>query len=231
MNTGVIVLLAASTVGVALGAPRQKPTEYTRIFPLAACTFSATGRTPHLVLEPGHVLVLDDGKGVHLTITVLNETEVVGGVATRVVEERQTERGELVEVSRNYFAICAQNQSAFYFGEAVDNYKNGKVINHAGSWRHGTDGATAGLMMPSLPLTGARYYQEVAPTVAMDRAEITATDARLRTPFGALEHVVETRESSPLEPGVSEVKAYAPGIGIVRDAEMLLVSVTQATKR
>src|SRR6185295_2335011 len=114
-------------------------------------------------------------------------------------------------------AICKENNSVFYFSEDVDNYRNGKIINHEGAWRHGTAGATAGLMMPSLALVGSRYYQEVAPAIAMDRAEVTSTEARLKTPYGALEHVIETRESSPLEPGLVEPKAYAPGIGIVRD--------------
>ena len=137
----------------------------------------------------------------------------------------------MVEVSLNYFAICAESQSVFYFGEAVDNYKNGKIVNHDGAWRHGTDGATAGLIMPALPLLGARYYQEVAPGVAMDRAEVTAVNSRLRTRYAALDNVLVTRESTPLEPGVFEVKAYAPGIGIIRDAELLLVSVKPGVPR
>ncbi len=156
--------------------------------------------------------MLEDGKGVQLTITVLDRTENVGGVVTRVVEERQIEKGQLV-------------------GEAVDNYKNGKIVNHDGAWRHGTGGATAGLIMPALPLLGARYYQEVAPGVAMDRAEVTAVNSRLRTPYGALDNVLITRESTPMEPGVFEVKAYAPGIGIIRDAELLLVSVKLGAPR
>jgi len=232
MNALATGLLMMSTVGVAaLGMRQTADVNFTREFPLSQCTFSTTGRTSHFVLEPGHTLNLKDGKGVELTITVLDATESVGGITTRVVEERETENGTLVEISRNYFAICDGNKSVFYFGEAVDNYKAGKVINHNGSWRHGSNGATAGLMMPGLPLEGARFYQEVAPKVAMDRAEITATEGKLRTPYGALEHVVETRESSPLEPGAVELKAYAPGIGIVRDADLLLVSVKPAPRK
>lgn len=219
------VLTALLLTAADMPPAAAQSTEFTRAFPLATCTFTATGRTPYVVLEPGHTLVLADGKGVQLTITVLDRTENVGGVVTRVVEERQVEKGQLVEVSLNYFAICAESQSVFYFGESVDNYKDGKIINHDGAWRHGTAGATAGLMMPALPLLGARYHQEVAPGVAMDRAEITEVHGRLRTPHGMLTNVVVTRESTPLEPGVFEVKAYAPGIGIVRDAELLLVSV------
>lgn len=201
-------LWASATVAVF--QPRSAvPLDFTRDFNLASCTFASTGRVPYFVLEPGHILNLEDGKGVHLTITVTNETEIVGGITTRVVEERETDHGALVEVSRNYFAICAENKGVFYFGEAVDMYKGGKIVSHEGAWRHGSNGAAAGLMMPALPLVGGRYHQEVAPKVAMDRAEILATDGRLRTPYGALTHVLETRESTPLEPGATELKSYA----------------------
>lgn len=211
-----------------LAAWQTRPTEFTQDLGLSECTFSATGRTPYFVLEAGHVLTLEDGKGVRLVITVLGETEVVNGITTRIVEERESDHGQLVEVSRNYFAICSENKSVYYFGEAVDMYKSGKVVGHDGAWRHGVNGAKAGLMMPALPLIGARYYQEMAPRVAMDRAEILATNGTLKTPYGALTRVLETRESTPLEPAASELKSYAPGLGIVRDADLLLVSVTKA---
>jgi hypothetical protein len=201
--------------------------EFTRDFPLAQCTFDATGRTPYWVLEPGHALTLE-GKGTRLVITVLDQTEKVAGISTRVVEERESENGKLVEVSRNFFAICRETSSVFYFGEDVDIYKDGKLTGHEGAWRHGSRGATAGLMMPGLPLVGARYHQEFAPGIAMDRAEITAVGAKLRTPYGMLDRVVITRESSPIEPGSTGTKAYAPGIGIVRDDDLLLTSVKPA---
>ena len=220
--------LASTVVFAPLSAQTR---EYSRDFPLTKCTFTTTGRTPYFVLDPGHTLILEDGKGVQLTVTVLDRTETVGGVVTRVIEERQVDKGKLVEISLNYFAICAENNSVFYFGEAVDNYKDGKVINHDGAWRHGSAGATAGLMMSSLPLLGARYYQEIAPGVAMDRAEVTSVGSRLRTPFGTLDSVLITVESTPLEPGAQETKAYAPGIGIVRDADLLLVSVKPSVPR
>src|SRR5262245_6810404 len=65
----------------------------------AASTLSSTGRSPYFVLEPGYQLVLTDDSD-RLTITVLEETKTVDGVETRVVEERETKDGELVEVSR-----------------------------------------------------------------------------------------------------------------------------------
>jgi len=213
-----VVSAVAATAWIAQEA------QFTREFPFADCTFASRGKTAYWVLEPGHTLTLED-KTTRLVITVLAETQKIGDIETRVVEERETEKGALVEVSRNFFAICKETNSVFYFGEDVDIYKNGRITGHEGAWRHGTAGASAGLMMPGMPLLGARYYQEVAPRVAMDRAEITETAATLRTPYGTLTKVVRTTESSPLEPGVKELKAYAPGIGIVKDGDLLLTSV------
>src|SRR5262245_57995974 len=79
----------------------------------------STGRNPFFVLEPGYQLVLE-GDGDQLVITVLDQTRVVAGVETRVVEERESEKGQLAEVSRNFFAISKRTNSVFYFGEEVD---------------------------------------------------------------------------------------------------------------
>jgi hypothetical protein len=157
-------------------------------------------------------------------ITVLDETRNVGDVETRVVEERETSGDTPLEVSRNYFAIDKRTGDVYYFGEDVDTYKHGKVAGHEGGWHHGSDRARFGLAMPGSPALGARYYQEQAPGVAMDRAEVVSLTDRLVTPSGAFEGCLKTKESSPLEPLVKEYKVYAPGIGLIKDGSLLLVS-------
>jgi uncharacterized membrane protein YkoI len=182
--------------------------------------WTSTGRNPFFVLEPGYVLVLEGGD-VRLTITVLDETKVVDGVETRVVEEREEKGGKLVEVSRNYFAIAKRTNDVFYFGEDIDIYEDGKVASHEGAWLAGKEGARFGLMMPGTPLLGARYCQEIAPGVAMDRAEVKSLRETVETPAGKLEGCLRTDESSLLENG-KESKDYAPGIGLVRDGKLRL---------
>src|SRR6185503_7351194 len=103
------------------------------------------------------------------------------GVETRIIEERETNDGQLIEVSRNYFAISKRTGNVYYFGEDVDIYKNGKVASHEGAWLSGVNGARFGLMMAAVPLVGSRYYQEVAPQVAMDRAEIVSVTEMFKT--------------------------------------------------
>ncbi len=194
-------------------------------FPEADAGWTSTGRNPFFVLEPGWQLVLEgeeDGETARLTITVLDQTRTVAGVETRVVEEREEEDGELVEVSRNFMAISRLTGAVGYFGEEVDLYEDGRVVRHEGAWLAGEDGARFGLLLPGAPAVGARFYQEVAPGAALDRAEILGLTDSLVTPAGRFEGCLRVRESSALEQG-SEVKLHAPGVGLVQEEHLKLV--------
>ncbi len=210
-----------------MAAPdHSKDREWTSGFLADEADLGPTGRNPYFILEPGHQLYLegkDDGTPVTLTITVLDETRKVGNVVTRVVEERETEGGKVIEVSRNFFAICKRTNNVYYFGEEVDMYRNGKLASHEGAWLAGEGGARFGLAMPGSPLLGARYYQEVAPGKAMDRAEVVSLSATLETPAGEFTHCLKTEETTPLEPAEKEAKFYAAGVGLLRDGPAKLV--------
>ena len=192
-------------------------------FPVPLAALSTEGESAYFVLKPGHRATFE-GKGGTLVITVLDETRTVGGVNTRIVEEREWKGGELIEVSRNYFAIDATKGDVYYFGEDVDLYKKGKVVGHAGSWHHGVNGATFGLMMPGTPTVGMKFYQEQATGVAMDRAEILSVTERVTTPAGTFDRCVKTRETTPLEKFARDYKIYAPGVGLIKDGDMVMVS-------
>jgi hypothetical protein len=186
-------------------------------------TLATEGTNPYFVLKPGFKATFEgrDGK---LVITVLDETLNVGGIKTRVVEEREWNGKVLVEVSRNYFAIDLGTGDVYYFGEDVDVYDKGKIVGHEGSWRHGTKGATFGLMMPGKPVLGMKFFQEQAKGIAMDRAEIVSVDATLKTAAGTFDRCIKTLETTPLEKLAREYKVYAPGVGLVQDGDMTLVS-------
>ncbi len=170
---------------------------------------------------------IDKKQNIHLTITVLDETRrfenldigggVVTDVVTRIVEERETINGVLAEVSRNYFAICDRTNSVFYFGEDVDIYEDGVIVSHEGAWLAGVDGARPGIIMPGVILLGGRYYQEIAPGVAMDRAEIISMTESVQVPAGTFANCLETYETSAIDRKAKGYKFYAPGIGLVKD--------------
>jgi hypothetical protein len=178
----------------------------------------STGRNPYFILEPGYFLILEKGK-TRLTITVLDETKKVDGVECRVVVENETKDGKEVEKSKNYFAISKRTNSVFYFGEDV-----------GGAWLSGEKGARFGLMMPGTPLLKARYYQEIAPKVAMDRAEIVSVSETVETPAGTFKKCLKIEETTPLEPNEKEYKYYAPGVGLVQEGELKLVKYGNAKK-
>jgi hypothetical protein len=195
-------------------------------FDLEDCNFATTGENSYFVLEPGYQVILggqEDGEELLLVMTVLNETKVVNGVETRIVEENETEGGNLVEVSRNYFAICKPTNNAIYFGEEVDMYKDGKIVSHEGAWLAGQNGSKAGMIMPGKAEVGLKYYQEIAPGVAEDRAEIMSVNDTLDTPAGTFKQVLKTEETNALKPGEKEFKFYAPGIGLIQDEAIKLV--------
>jgi hypothetical protein len=192
-------------------------------FDISTCTMLTEGKNEYIILEPGFQLVLEGGNEV-LKITVLDETESVDGILTRVVEEREWKNGELIEVSRNYFALCDKTNDVYYFGEEVDMYQGGKLSSHGGAWRFGEDSARYGLIMPGKPNLGMKYYQEIAPGVAMDRAEVVSLEDELQTPAGNFTNSLKTMEGTALNPMESEFKIYAPGVGLIQDQGLLLTS-------
>ena len=204
--------------------------EFTTEFFTDDCTFATTGRNPYWIpLVPGYELVFEgeeDSEVIDLVITVLDETMVVDGVETRVIQEHESADGEVVEISRNFFAFCTETGSVFYFGEEVDIYEDGEIVSHDGAWLAGVDGAEAGIVMPGTVLLGSRYYQEIAPGVAHDRAEHIAMDLTVETEAGTFEDCLEVWETTPLVPGELSLKIYAPGIGLVVDDVVELVEYT-----
>lgn len=198
--------------------------EYSGNFDRSRCTFTSVGNNPYFPLLPGAVLHFageedDEGEIVEVTnvISVLDATEMVDGVETRVIEERESKDGELVEISHNFFALCRETGDVWYFGEDVDIYEDGVVVAHDGAWRTGENGATAGIIMPGTPILGARAYQEQAPGVALDRGEFASVTSVLTVPAGTFDHVVRVDETTELVPGDLSQKWYAPGIGLIKD--------------
>lgn len=90
-------------------------------------------------------------------------------------------------------------------------------------WIHGSNNARAGLMMLAIVLLGSRYYQEVAPTIAMDRVETVDMNGTAATPARYFDHVVKIKDTTPLEPNLIEYKLYAPGAGLINGNGLLLV--------
>ena len=84
--------------------------------------------------------------------------------------------------------------------------------------------------MPGEPKVGQKYYQEIAPKRAMDRAEVIGLDETVKVPAGEFSKCLKTRETTPLEPDEREHKYYAPGVGLLIDGNLKLVKYGKQEK-
>lgn len=148
----------------------------------------------------------EGGDAVEVAITMSDRTKDVAGVQTRVVDMSERHDGDLVEVAHDYYSVCAPRGDVFYFGEKVDSCRNGRVTGHEGSWLAGEQGYQAGLMRPAQPLLGARFYEEVAPGGAMDRAEIVALPVSIPVPAGSFERCYGQEDTSPASVAVTGIQ-------------------------
>ncbi|MBW2711602.1 MAG: hypothetical protein JRC58_06880 [Deltaproteobacteria bacterium] len=161
--------------------------EFTTDFRLEDCKFKDKGENPYFILKPGYRVVLesDDERSVETvlrdkkTITLPRDGKKDRKIKTRVVEERAYEGDVLVEISRNYFAICKKTNDVYYFGELskdctlgdeeedipstggfdpADDTKclYGDDPDESGSWEAGENGALPGIIMPGTFLLGAK---------------------------------------------------------------------------
>lgn len=165
----------------------------------------------------------DDGELIHLEITVLDETEDIEGITTRVLEEAEWIDGELAEVSRNFFAQ-ADDGTVCYYGEDVDIYEDGVVVSHEGAWRAGVDGALPGIFMPGNPQIGDIYANEYAAGVAEDQAEVIEMDDPISVPAGDFDETLTTEECNPLAEAEKDIKVFVRGIGLAIDGPSELIS-------
>lgn len=157
----------------------------------------------------------DEGILFRVVTTVPGDTEMVAGVNTRVLVETESEDGEIVEVSRNFFAQ-APDGTVCYFGEDVDIFEDGEIVAHDGAWRAGENGNLPGIAMPGEPEVGMVFQQEFAPGVAEDQTEILALGEEIDVPAGTFDDTLTAEDCNALD-GSTDIKVYVDGIGLAID--------------
>lgn len=185
--------------------------------------FSPDITHPYLPFEVGtvhRVEGLEAGTDpVRFEVRPLDETKVIAGVTTRVVEKKDWHGeafDELVEVARDYYAQ-APDGTVCIFGNAAEVHEDGDVEQEG--WLHGEDGAHAAIAMPATPTVGLRFTAAFVPEEdGVEVSEITAVGATAETPAGTFDDVVVVTEVGP------SVKKYARGVGEIFDDGLALVS-------
>ena len=166
-------LLTPFVLSLAIAAPAQAAfSEPTRI------------DNPYLPLSKFHRCTYrgeEDGARQLIKRTVLDRTKtfVVDGVPVEamVVKDRVHEDGELIEDTRDFFAQDDRG-AVRYFGERVDNVRDGRVVDHGGSWLFGRDTNRIGVLMPAHPGRGHRWLSEDAPPITVEHDRVVARHGR-----------------------------------------------------
>lgn len=208
-------LMAALLLIPAVGSTERKPRDWNPT--INPADFVVGVDNQYFPLPQGRILRYQGStrEGTEtMEFEVTSQTKVIMGVTTMVVIERHSLNGQLEEVSENWFAQD-RNGDVWYFGELSQSYENGVPSGTEGSWEAGVADALPGIIMKADPQIGDAYFQEFAPGVAEDQAEVTGTNGSATVLQGSFGGVLETREWTRLEPGGPERKYYAPGVGLI----------------
>ncbi len=211
----VMVLVAGGATLFALDNTRKsRAAEYTpQIHP---ADFSTEISNKYFALPVGKKLTYEttvQGKVTErIEIEILPETMTIEGVQTVVYLDKEYKNGQLVEETRDYLAQH-KNGDVWYFGEDVDNYWNGILVNHSGSFRHGKDGAKAGIWMKAEQRVGDSYRQEFYVGHAEDIRDTVAIGETVSTKSGTYTDCVRVYDWTPLEKNAREHKYYCPQVG------------------
>ena len=177
--------------------------------------FSTNITNPLFKLPVGKLMayeaVTEDGLE-RIEIRIRNETRKIMGVETLVYNDRVFVDGVLVEETNDYLAQH-KDGSVWYFGEAVDNYKGGKFLDHKGGWIAGEDGALPGIWIKGKQVVGDRYRMEYYKGKAEDMAEVIETGVTVTVASGVYKNCTKIFEWTPLEADAIEHKYYCPEVG------------------
>jgi hypothetical protein len=181
--------------------------------------FSINIDNPYWPMSPGSKWVYSEtdteGTNQKVVVEVTDKTKMIAnGIEARVIRDTVSENGVPVEITDDWYAQDKAG-NIWYLGEYVTNYKDGKVVDHGGSFEAGVDGAQPGIAMPANPEPGLSYRQEYYKGKAEDKAAvITVGEEQVQVPFGYFnKDVLMTRDLVPTEPKVQELKFYARNVG------------------
>jgi hypothetical protein len=170
-----------------------------------------------LVYE-GSAIVDEEGRQPRRVVTTVTDlSKVIDGVRTLVIWERDYTAGQLSEPELAFFAQD-NTGNVWLVGEYPEEYENGK-FDKAPAWISGQKGARAGIAMKAEPQLGVPDYSQgfaPPPVDFTDRARVYKTGQQTCTPVECYQNVLVTEEFNPDEPGASQLKYYALGVGNVR---------------
>jgi hypothetical protein len=181
--------------------------------------FTANVTNPWFPLKPGtrwtYRETTEDDEVVDVVVTATSVTRrIANGVTARVVRDTVTLDGAIIEDTLDWYAQD-EDGTVWYLGEDTAEFEDGKITTREGSFEAGVDGAQAGVIMPFAPEVGMAYRQEYYEGEAEDNGEVLALGQHASVPAGQYDNLLQTADTTPLEPDVLEHKYYADGVGLV----------------
>ena len=221
------IILLASLVGCSPATTSAESTSMPEPYTvdLTPADFVAVVDNPYFPLIPGSKWVyetkLEDGSTEQIHIEVLQEKREIMGVQATVVHDTVHVDDQIVEDTNDWYAQD-KDGNVWYLGETVDNYEDGVLVDHKGSWEWGVDGALPGIVMWADPSAHVNevYRQEYYPREAEDQGKVLSVSESVTVPFGSFENVVKTSDFSSLDPDLQEEKYYAEGIGVIKTNDL-----------
>lgn len=200
--TGLLVL-APVAIAVRFSDPTDIDNRYLPLAKFARCEFRGT----------------EDGKRIRVVRRLLDRTRKFEHrgrtVRAAVIEDREFEEGTLKERTLDYFAQ-GDGGTVYYLGEHVDNYEDGRVVDHDGTWLYGKQTERMGVGMPARPRVGSRWKHEDVPGITTERDRVVAILRKVEVRGKTYRRVLKVRER--IEPeGEREIKLYAPGVGNISE--------------
>ncbi len=182
-------------------------------------TFTADVTNRWYPLAPGtrwtYRETTEEGEQQQVVVTATTITRrIANGVTARVVRDTVSLAGEVVEDTLDWYAQD-EDGTVWYLGEDTAEFEDGEVSSREGSFEAGVDGAEAGIIMPAAPAVGMDYRQEYYEGEAEDHGEVIAVGQAVQVPAGKYDDLLQTADTTPLEPDVLEHKYYASGVGLV----------------
>ena len=146
-------------------------------------------------------------------------------VACHILQETEFLDGQLIEIYRNHLAQ-ADDGTLYYFGEAVDTYQGGVIVDHEGSWLVGgatepTDPPTTAnapaptVYMPASPALGDVFKQEDLAPIVDETDTVKEVGLNVHVPAGSFPNCIQVLETTILG-DKPETKWYARGVGPIK---------------
>jgi len=225
--TAALALVAAAAVAVQAGAAPSKAQKTIRSgagpgWPktLHPSDFVARVDNPWFPLKPGSKWFYrgkDDHGHFADKMHVKHKRKKILGVYATIVHDVVLRDKRRREVTNDWYAQD-QHGNVWYFGENTKELdRHGHVTSREGSFKSGKNGARPGVLFPGHPRVGQTARQEYLKGHAEDHFKILDTSARVKSHYVSSRHAVETKEWTPLEPGIVDHKWYVRGVGDVKE--------------